>query len=70
MIETMIETQEIAEPQGIMQQAPLDQPERPLPQSRVAGDELAGPGEQEVDPHVVTPGRSMPRSAATPRARS
>jgi hypothetical protein len=48
--------------------APLDQPERAVPEGRVAGDQLSGPGEQEVGPHVVTPGRSMPRSAATERA--
>jgi hypothetical protein len=53
---------------GRRHRAPLEQPERPLPQLGIAGDQLPGPGEQEVGPHLVTPGRSMPRSAATWRA--
>jgi hypothetical protein len=48
----------------------LDQPERPLPQGRVAGGELARPGQEEVHRHHVAPGRSRPRSRATARARS
>ena len=55
-------------PPGGRDRSPLDQAERSLPQPGVAGDQLPGPGEQEVDPHLVTPGRSMPRSTATWRA--